>query len=162
MALCPCNSTRDYDDCCGALIRGARAATTAEELMRARYTAFAQQEIDYLKDSHDPQTRGEFDPEAAKEWSSRSQWKGFDVLRTEAGGPGDTTGVVEFIARYSIDGADIDHHEISEFRKDGDTWYFHDGKEVPTTERRDGPKIGRNDPCPCGSGKKFKKCCGKT
>jgi uncharacterized protein len=30
------------------------------------------------------------------------------------------------------------------------------------TFRRDGPKIGRNDPCPCGSGKKFKHCCGKT
>ena len=25
-----------------------------------------------------------------------------------------------------------------------------------------GPKIGRNDPCPCGSGKKYKKCCGKN
>ena len=27
------------------------------------------------------------------------------------------------------------------------------------TIRRDGPKVGRNDPCPCGSGKKYKKCC---
>jgi preprotein translocase subunit SecA len=26
---------------------------------------------------------------------------------------------------------------------------------------RQGPKVGRNDPCPCGSGKKFKQCCGK-
>jgi preprotein translocase subunit SecA len=26
---------------------------------------------------------------------------------------------------------------------------------------RSGPKVGRNDPCPCGSGKKFKQCCGK-
>ena len=32
----------------------------------------------------------------------------------------------------------------------------------PTTFRRTTPKIGRNDPCPCGSGKKFKQCCGKT
>ncbi len=28
------------------------------------------------------------------------------------------------------------------------------------TVRHEGPKIGRNDPCPCGSGKKYKKCCG--
>ncbi|MGZ5203150.1 MAG: SEC-C metal-binding domain-containing protein, partial [Telluria sp.] len=28
------------------------------------------------------------------------------------------------------------------------------------TVRRDEPKVGRNDDCPCGSGKKFKKCCG--
>ncbi|RTL52674.1 MAG: YecA family protein [Rhodocyclaceae bacterium] len=31
---------------------------------------------------------------------------------------------------------------------------------VATTVQRDAPKVGRNDPCPCGSGKKFKKCCG--
>jgi hypothetical protein len=31
-----------------------------------------------------------------------------------------------------------------------------------TTHRRSEPKIGRNDPCPCGSGQKFKKCCGKV
>ena len=31
----------------------------------------------------------------------------------------------------------------------------------PETIRRDGPRVGRNEPCPCGSGKKFKKCCGK-
>jgi len=28
--------------------------------------------------------------------------------------------------------------------------------------KRDLPKVGRNDPCPCGSGKKFKSCCGRT
>lgn len=31
----------------------------------------------------------------------------------------------------------------------------------PETYKREGPKVGRNDPCPCGSGKKYKKCCGK-
>ena len=31
-----------------------------------------------------------------------------------------------------------------------------------TTQKREGVKIGRNDPCPCGSGKKYKKCCGAT
>ena len=30
------------------------------------------------------------------------------------------------------------------------------------TVRRDAPKVGRNDPCPCGSGKKYKHCCGRT
>jgi uncharacterized protein len=33
---------------------------------------------------------------------------------------------------------------------------------VPATQRRDGPKVGRNDPCPCGSGKKYKQCCGAS
>lgn len=41
----------------------------------------------------------------------------------------------------------------------GDDFHFGDRKEIVQVVR-DGPKIGRNDPCPCGSGKKFKKCCG--
>jgi preprotein translocase subunit SecA len=35
-------------------------------------------------------------------------------------------------------------------------------EEVQKPFVREGPKIGRNDPCPCGSGRKFKKCCGMT
>ncbi|MFA5243649.1 MAG: UPF0149 family protein [Sulfuricella sp.] len=34
-------------------------------------------------------------------------------------------------------------------------------RSTPETIRREAPKVGRNDPCPCGSGKKFKQCCGK-
>ena len=36
------------------------------------------------------------------------------------------------------------------------------GTDVDKTIRNDGPKIGRNDPCPCGSGKKYKNCCGRN
>ena len=36
------------------------------------------------------------------------------------------------------------------------------GTDVDRTIRNDGPKVGRNDPCPCGSGKKYKNCCGKN
>ena len=35
------------------------------------------------------------------------------------------------------------------------------GEEKRSPFVRDLPKVGRNDPCPCGSGKKFKQCCGK-
>ncbi len=36
------------------------------------------------------------------------------------------------------------------------------GTDVDRTVRKEGPKVGRNDPCPCGSGKKYKNCCGKN
>lgn len=36
------------------------------------------------------------------------------------------------------------------------------GTDVDRTVRNEGPKIGRNDPCPCGSGKKYKNCCGRN
>ena len=38
--------------------------------------------------------------------------------------------------------------------------YWQVVREPPPTVRREAPKVGRNDPCPCGSGKKFKQCCG--
>jgi SEC-C motif-containing protein len=162
MSQCPCNSQKKYDACCGAVIQGKRKAQTAEELMRSRYTAFAKQEIGYLETSHDPETRHQFDEAQAREWSNKSEWSGFEVLKIQGGSPDDQTGVVEFVAHYTIEGQDIDHHEISEFRKEDDTWFFRDGREVPHTVRRDAPKVGRNDPCPCGSGKKHKKCCGRS
>ena len=43
-----------------------------------------------------------------------------------------------------------------------DIYRFWLAKRGTGTQRRDSPKVGRNDPCPCGSGKKFKQCCGTT
>lgn len=47
-------------------------------------------------------------------------------------------------------------YDLLEDYEDDDYYY-----DAPSTFRREGPKIGRNDPCPCGSGKKYKKCCGR-
>ena len=162
MSPCPCNSEREYDACCGAIHRATRGAATAEELMRSRYSAFVKADIDFLRSSHDPETREEFDRESAEQWASQAEWEGFEVLRTEGGGPGDSTGVVEFVARYTVKGDPVVYHEIGDFRRVGDEWFFRDGHEVPVTVRHEQPKIGRNDPCPCGSGKKHKKCCGRS
>ena len=38
---------------------------------------------------------------------------------------------------------------------------YYKEQKAAQTYRREGPKVGRNDPCPCGSGKKYKKCCGR-
>jgi preprotein translocase subunit SecA len=52
-------------------------------------------------------------------------------------------------------------HEIEEKRQKD--YVMSRGGEADTakTVKRDGKKVGRNDPCPCGSGKKYKKCCGR-
>ena len=68
----------------------------------------------------------------------------------------------EFLARFRTkDGQAHVHHERSLFVKDKGRWLFKEGHTPgPGTMRRTAPKVGRNDPCACGSGKKFKKCCG--
>jgi SEC-C motif-containing protein len=158
--LCICCSGRAFTACCGPILEGEREAQSAEELMRARYSAYARGDVGFIVATLDPDVRKEHDPEAIRRWSTRSQWQGLEILDVVDGQPGDHGGSVEFIARYRDDkGEDIVHHERSEFHNHGGHWYFVDGRPVGAgTVRREGPKIGRNDPCPCGSGKKYKKC----
>lgn len=160
--LCPCGSGQEIQLCCGPVLDQARKANTAEQLMRARYTAYATGNIDFLYASAGPEVQEDFDPEASRRWAEGSEWLGMDVIATEKGGEQDDEGLVEFIARYSVNGTEFEHHERSLFRRIKGDWKFIDGELVkPEPIVREAPKVGRNDPCPCGSGKKYKKCCGK-
>jgi SEC-C motif-containing protein len=159
---CPCNSGKPFADCCGPYITGKKRAPGPEELMRSRYTAYAMQNMPYLLETLHPGQRHDYDESGAKKWASESEWEGLEVVNVATGAADADSGKVEFRATYRRDGEHLVHHEIAEFRKSGDNWYFFDGKMVgPGQYKRDTPKTGRNDPCPCGSGKKFKKCCGR-
>ncbi len=159
---CPCGSGKQYDACCQPVIKGSKKAATPEELMRARYSAYAKAEIDFIVDSTHPEQRESNDREELRKWSVNSEWLGLEIHNTEQGGPDDPVGFVDFTATYADRGIRMEHHEYSEFRREKGEWYFYDGKIVGQAPFvRSEPKIGRNDPCPCGSGKKFKKCCGK-
>lgn len=129
--------------------------------MRSRYTAFAVGNIDYVMATHDPDTVSQVDRDSTDSWSKQSEWMGLEIQSTEGGGPEDHFGSVEFVAKYKIKGTVIDHRERATFRKHNGTWLFVDGEQLAGPPiRREGPKVGRNDPCVCGSGKKYKKCCG--
>ena len=159
--LCPCKSGKKFGECCGPLIAGTAKAETAEALMRARYSSYVTGDIAFLKSSATAAVQEQFDEKASAAWSAAAEWHGLEILKTEKGQKGDKTGVVEFRALYTANGEFCNHHEISTFVKDADGWKFEDGEligEKPTV--REEPKVGRNDPCPCGSGKKYKKCCG--
>ena len=54
------------------------------------------------------------------------------------------------------------HSEASAYETEADQGPIGSSQEAPQPIKRDTPKVGRNDPCPCGSGKKYKKCCGKS
>ena len=128
--------------------------------MRARYTAFTLGEIDFILNSHHPKTRKDVKREDVESWSKNSKWLGLKIVQSEAGTETDTTGAIVFCAGYEADGTVEEHWEQALFEKDGKDWYFLDARSVKTgTFKREGPKTGRNDPCVCGSGKKFKKCC---
>lgn len=130
--------------------------------MRARYCAFVEGDIDFLSGSLHPAHRSDHDVEATRRWAEGAEWLGLEIVDTEAGGEDDDEGTVEFIATFKEKGLARQHHERSSFSKLEGQWYFVDGKIVPPPTRvNTSPKTGRNDPCPCGSGKKYKKCCGR-
>ena len=111
---------------------------------------------------HKAAVQAEFDENASRAWSKAAQWHGLEILGVQEGQKGDKKGVVEFRALYTANGEFCNHHEVSTFVKEPDGWKFEDGElvgEKPVV--REEPKVGRNDPCPCGSGKKYKKCCGR-
>ena len=161
MDACPCGSEKPYADCCQPLIEGARSAETAEALMRSRYTAHVKQAFDYIVETTLPASRQADDRDGTAAWSKKLDWQSLEIRNVEAGGADDSSGTVEFVARYRKNGKASDHHEVAAFVREEDRWYFKDGQPpTPVQVVRQGPKIGRNDPCPCGSGKKYKKCCG--
>ena len=160
MTLCPCGSGIPYSDCCEQIISGGRAAKTAEQLMRARYSAYVNAEMDFIFESTHPEHRQGYDHSGTKEWAENAEWQGLEIISTTKGGCDDSVGEVEFIARFVEKGDQREHHEAGQFKRKEGNWYFTEGQMVrpkPLTVT----KIGRNDPCSCGSGVKYKKCCGK-
>jgi SEC-C motif-containing protein len=153
--LCPCGSGAPESTCCAPLHGGA-PAVTAVALMRSRYTAYVRGNIDYIVATHDPVTRGSLDIAAATRWSHDTAWGGLEIVATERGTSTDDTGVVEFIARGATRGTPFAQHERSRFRRIDGRWHYIDGEQ--RVRRAAAP--GRNDPCPCGSGTKYKRCHG--
>jgi SEC-C motif-containing protein len=151
---CPCGSGLAYELCCGPIHLGERPAASAEALMRSRYSAYALGLDDYLVHSWHPDTRPD------QTLDSPVKWVGLEIVSTDGGGPDDDEGRVEFCASY-LDGDRLEQMcERSRFVRFEGRWVYFDGvpgQGAPATARR----IGRNEPCPCGSGEKFKRCCGK-
>ncbi len=162
MSDCPCKSQKSLEKCCGPYLSEGRAAPTAEALMRSRYTAYAQGNIDYVEKTTAPEALRDFDRAGSEQWSKKAEWVGLEIVSMSEGKEDDETGTVEFIAKYKMDGSEHQHHEVSHFRREDGTWLFVDGKLMREPVRNEGPRVGRNDPCPCGSGKKYKKCCGEN
>ena len=123
--------------------------------MRSRYSAFCLGEIEYLLATRHPSQRQPNDRADLLQTLSRTQWVRLQVLTTSRGAATDDAGQVEFVATYHEDGVIGQLHERSHFVKENDRWFYHSGEYENLAPP---PKPGRNEPCWCGSGKKYKKC----
>jgi SEC-C motif-containing protein len=155
---CPCGSGAPFANCCEQIINGERESQTAEELMRARYAAFATGAIDFIVASTHSRTRREIEIQDIREWSQTSTWHGLQIIETKL--VNDDRASVSFEAQFTQAGKDQNHREKALFERESGKWRFVTGGELKNpTVRYETPRIGRNEPCPCGSGRKYKKCC---
>lgn len=125
---CPCGSGRAYTCCCGRFLDGGEAAATAELLMRSRYTAFVLVREDYLLRTWHDSTRP---AELALKSGPSATWLGLQVIRSEAGGQQDHNAVVEFVARYKVQGKAMRVHETSRFVRENGEWFYVSGDVEP-------------------------------
>ncbi len=156
---CICGSGLNINVCCAGLINSTKAAMNAEQLMRSRYTAFALGEVQYILSTWHKSTRPQ-----RLELDQSTEWVGLNVLRAsvEKG----STAYVEFIAyfRYLAENGQFEDGQMQEkscFVREAGIWFYKDGEQIESTTQIKPKKTGRNEPCHCGSGHKYKKCCGK-
>ena len=157
---CICGSGLEPELCCARFIEGGDIPETAEQLMRSRFSAYASHNEDYLLASWDKNSKKkpkqiDFSKEENVEWTH------LEIVGLKKGGTKDSKGIVEFKAHYLLDGEPHVMHEISRFVKKDHRWFYLDSLVKSVAKANQTLSQGKNAPCACGSGKKFKRCCGK-
>ncbi|MCE9990817.1 YchJ family protein [Enterobacter asburiae] len=149
--LCPCGSALEYSLCCQRYLTGEQVAPDPSHLMRSRYTAFVIKDADYLIKTWHPSCHAADFRQDIESGFATTYWLGLTVYDAAPGSDANE-GYVSFVARFKEGAKSAAIIERSRFLRENGQWYYIDGTR---------PQFGRNDPCPCGSGKKFKKCCGQ-
>jgi SEC-C motif-containing protein len=120
---CPCGSNKKFADCCGRYLENNQAAPTAEALMRSRYSAYTLQREEYVLATWHQSTRPS-GLDLAEDASTK--WLGLEVKRHEQ--QDDDHSIVEFVARYKVNGRANRLHEESRFIREDGRWFYMDGK----------------------------------
>jgi len=170
---CPCqihpsfvhvSSALTYSNCCQPYhddieeVNGIKT-DSAERLMRTRYSAFVLVKADYIVATTVPTQQALLDIKAIETWAKETDWAGLEIVQ-HTPKLGKRHAQVEFKAFYTTSEGTQAHHELSTFVKVTDKsasenkerWYFLD----PTVSMT----VSQKQPCICGSGEKFKRCCG--
>ena len=151
---CPCGSSNSYQNCCNNYISANHYPETAEKLMRSRFSAYCVGAYQYILDTYHASTQPSISAQSLAQEDSATQWLTLDVIESINSGQ---TATVCFKAYRQHNGEFYCLHENSRFVLEDNRWLYVDGDILADTGSF---KPGRNDQCICGSGKKFKRCCG--
>jgi SEC-C motif-containing protein len=153
---CLCGSGINYKECCEPFHSAEKIPTTAEALMRSRYTAYVFRNVAYLQETWDASTR----PKVIDFSREKIEWLRLEITEIKKGKVKDDKGLVAFKAYYCQDDEECIMNEISRFTKINGRWFYLDGiiKSMGKVDLQ--TNQGKNTQCSCGSGKKYKRCCG--
>jgi len=149
--LCDCGSGIAFANCCAVVWQHGGSTDSAERVMRARYTAYARGNIEFVQLTTLPIQQSRLDLAQITAWSVQTEWLGLQVLSHQLSVHSAQHAWVVFSVSCRENGQPYTHHERSAFVKDAVSWRFID-PTVPI-------KAERNQPCICGSKQKFKRCC---
>lgn len=147
---CYCCSKIPYHECCEPFITGSAMPDTAQKLMRSRFSAYCTAQYGYIVDTYAQGYKEQLTEEDIAQSAAGTRWFALDVI------PHSAPDKVEFKAWYFDQRKVGLMHETSNFIVEAGRWKYTDGMMHDDTGYQ---KIGRNDPCPCASNKKFKQCC---
>jgi SEC-C motif domain protein len=145
---CPCISGNSYAACCQPLHEAKLHASSAQQLMCSRYSAFCLGKIHYLIQTLHPDKRQADDETTLAQTIKQAKWLGLKIIAHKSS---EHSATVEFIAFYQ-ENPTGQLHEKSNFLKENDQWFYVDGEFLEPI------KLSRNELCFCGSGKKLKRC----
>ncbi len=128
VSLCPCKSKLNYAACCQPFHHGKAQPDTAEQLMRARYSAYFFRRVDYLVDTTHPDTREKGLRKELAKTIHQVNWSFLTILGSSKGQKDDKTGKVEFVADYFVNGEPFELHELSRFKRHKGMWKYLDAK----------------------------------
>ena len=149
MEKCYCKSGEAFSQCCQKYIAVLEVPSTAEALMRSRYSAYCLGDVNYLQATTHDHTWKDEELKFIQDWADNSHWQHLEIVEA-------LEDVIEFKAYYIFEGKQHMHHERSSFLKVNDMWKYVDGEIY-----EDKVEIVRNEKCICGSGLKYKRCCFK-
>ncbi|MBU3002715.1 YchJ family protein [Paraglaciecola arctica] len=151
---CFCGNKVSFESCCQPIITGQVEAQTAEKLMRSRYSAYVIEDYAYILRTYAFEQRTDLTLNILADSAKDTRWLSLQVLKHL---PNTTSAQVEFKAFYKIEQQYFVMHELSDFVMIDNIWLYTSGSILKDSGVF---QPQRNSRCLCGSGRKFKKCCG--
>ncbi|MEW6998600.1 YchJ family protein [Colwelliaceae bacterium BS250] len=162
---CPCGSDKDFSSCCQPFINKQQLPKTAEQLMRSRYSAYAIKDSEYIFQTYAMSKQPDNAINDIKEWAEQTTWLTLEILPTDPESTFESAKdneqqyyYVEFCADYLTNNEVWQMHEYSRFIIEDAQLKYLDGEVKHNKLLR---TVTRNDTCPCGSARKYKRCCQK-